>query len=156
MAATLVTVVFAWKASRDGHKAAVAAQETVTTAGEIAEATRNTVTELRNVAEHARQTVETAQAAIAADERDRTSRQLRDIAAIVETIYVRSRSNNQATIWYVAEQNNLAAALAAYGEPLPVCQALAGERYPANLHHEAAEARKEVQQALQAFRRDRA
>ena len=61
MAATLVTVVFAWKASRDGHKAAVAAQETVTTAGEIAEATRNTVTELRNVAEHARQTVETAQ-----------------------------------------------------------------------------------------------
>jgi hypothetical protein len=155
--ATLATVWFARQAARDGRKAADAAADTVTKAGEIAEATRDTVSELRRlaehsrntVAEHARCTVKIARQAAAADERDR---QLRDIAGIIETIFYKASLESGDVIpeYRYTEQNQLTAAVIAHGQLLPRCNALGTMA----MLGEAAQARQEVQLALQALNQD--
>jgi hypothetical protein len=173
VAATLVTVWFARQAAGDGHKAAAAADtadaaertatatvDTVSGLRRVATATGGTVEELERVAarleqvaDHARATVKLAREAAAADERDRKMRQLRDIAGLVETIFLKAaeKAGRTPTQWRCSEQNELGTAVSTYGEGLPVSLTLSGDSGPDAVMGRAAQARQEVRRAIETF-----
>jgi hypothetical protein len=117
---------------------------------QVAEHSRSTVSELRNVAERTRQTVEIAKAAAAADAGDRQLRRIRDIAGLVETIFWRAAAETKQypAAWRCPEQNELDVALAAYPELLPDCARLSHESQAVQVLGAAADAREEVQHAV--------
>jgi methyl-accepting chemotaxis protein len=138
-------------------------RDTVGELRRVATATSGTVEELERVAaqleqvaEHARHTVELAREAAAASERDRKMRQLRDIAGLIETIFWKAaeQAGRAPTQWRCAEQNELGAVVAAYGEPLPLSLTLRGEGGAETVMGTAARAREEVRRAIETFGQD--
>jgi hypothetical protein len=133
-------------------------------AGETAQAAKGTNTYARQTgeisrgaSEYARETVEATRAAREADERDRRLRELRKIRGLVESIFWQAhdyagRLLGSNSPFRVAEQNQLAQALAGIDPPMPGCRGVVDAVNAGQAAGAASQARQEVEIAIHNLR----